>query len=99
MPFPARHALRRPRRAAVLPGLLILAAGSALGGLAVLPGPAAAESSNVQPAALVAEAVPSPASLADQQAAAELAQAVARERLEERAAVHGAVTEEAGDDR
>jgi murein DD-endopeptidase MepM/ murein hydrolase activator NlpD len=43
VPHTPRHALRRSRSAALLPGLLILAAGSAFGGMAVLPGPAAAD--------------------------------------------------------
>ena len=42
MPHTARHALRRSRSTSLLPGLLILTAGGAFGGMAVLPGPAAA---------------------------------------------------------
>jgi len=75
---PARHALRRSRSAAVLPGLLIVAAGGAFGGMAALPAPSASAGA---PPALV----PSPASLTAQQVASELAQSVLQERRDERA--------------
>ncbi len=84
MPQTPRHALPRARTAALLPGLLILAAGSALGGMAVLPGPAVADSSTRASAAPAVLASP-----AEQDAAAELAhslaQSLARERRDERA--------------
>ena len=83
MPHTARHARRRAHRTAVLPALLIAAAGSALGGLAVLPGPASANSTPEPVQALAADLPPlSPAAQAE---AAALAQAVAQERRDERA--------------
>jgi murein DD-endopeptidase MepM/ murein hydrolase activator NlpD len=82
VPHTARHALTRPRSAALLPCLLILAAGSALAGMAALPGPAAAESPAPGPAAAQ---VALPTSPAARDAAADLAQSLAQERLEERA--------------
>ena len=84
MPHTARHALRRPRSAAVLPGLLIVAAGSALGGMAALPGPAAADSSAASPARVTAVSRV-PASGAAQDEAAAQARAGAQGRRDERA--------------
>ncbi len=81
MPHAARHALPRSRRAALLPGLLILAASSALAGLAALPGPAVADDG---PRA-VAAGTTLPTSPAAKDAAADLAQSLAQERLDERA--------------
>ena len=83
MPHTPRHAQRRARRTAVLPALLIAAAGSALAGMAALPGPASADSPVRTPA--LAGDVPAPLSPAAQDEAAELAQSVAQERLDERA--------------
>jgi murein DD-endopeptidase MepM/ murein hydrolase activator NlpD len=69
----ARHARRGRRTAALLPGLLILGAASALGGMAVLPGPAAADSG--------AQTRSAPAPVAGPDLTAELAQ----ERRDDRA--------------
>ncbi len=85
MPHAPRHALPRRRRAALLPGLLIVAAGSALGGMAVLPGPASADSAPRTPPSLAAALVPSPATPSAQDEAARSAQALAQERRDERA--------------
>jgi murein DD-endopeptidase MepM/ murein hydrolase activator NlpD len=68
----------------VLPALLIATAGSALGGMAALPGPAAADSTP-EPAQVLAAALPAPLSPAAQAEAAQLAASVAQERREERA--------------
>ena len=70
MPHTARHARAARRTAALLPGLLILGAASALGGLAVLPGPAAAESSTSAPVQVAAVSAPAPPT--EQQDALEL---------------------------
>ena len=84
MPHTPRHALRRARRTAVLPALLIATAGSALGGLAALPGPASADSTP-QPAQALAADLRAPLSPAARAEAAALADAVAQERRDERA--------------
>jgi murein DD-endopeptidase MepM/ murein hydrolase activator NlpD len=82
VPHTARHARHVRRTAALLPGLLILGATSALAGMAALPGPAAADST---PPAVASSSVQAPATLAEQDEATELAQALAQERREERA--------------
>ena len=80
MSHTARHALPRRRSAALLPALLIAAAGSSLAGMAALPGAAAADSSRA-PSAAGPEA-PSPQ---ERQRAAEEAQVLAQQRLDEHA--------------
>jgi murein DD-endopeptidase MepM/ murein hydrolase activator NlpD len=85
VPHTPRHALPRARSAALLPGLLILAAGSALCGMAVLPGAASADTSAGPQPVLAAPLVPSPASVRASAQAAEQAQALAQERRDERA--------------
>jgi murein DD-endopeptidase MepM/ murein hydrolase activator NlpD len=85
VPHTPRHALPAGRRAAVLPGLLLLALGGALGGMAVLPGPAAADSSPARGSVTSAARVQAASSPAERDAAADLAQALAQERRDERA--------------
>ena len=81
MPHTARHARRRTRSAALLPGLLILGAAGALGGMAALPGPAVADTSTE----VSAQRTPPAVSAAAQREASEQARALAQERLDERA--------------
>ena len=94
MPHTARHALPRSR-AGLLPGMLLLAAGTALGGLAVLPGLAAADKDPKRSSARAAatdRAALDPAALGlaagdptGADGAARTAQILTRERLAERA--------------
>jgi murein DD-endopeptidase MepM/ murein hydrolase activator NlpD len=83
VPHTARHALPRPRRAALLPGLLILAAGSALGGMAALP--AAAADSSARTSAAAAPAPRTSAAATDEGATTDVAQQLAAERMDARA--------------
>jgi murein DD-endopeptidase MepM/ murein hydrolase activator NlpD len=69
----------------VLPALLIAAAGSAFGGMAALPGPASADSTPAAAQALAAADRPTRLPPAARAEAAELADAVAQERRDERA--------------
>jgi len=83
VPHTARHALPRSHRTALLPGLLILAAAGAFGGMAVLPGAAAAGTASTgAPTALAVR--PVAAGVLPQQAH-EAALLLAQERRDERA--------------